>query len=229
MIQQQNSGSPAQNNAHREIGPEDIHRIDAIRKCIVKADGPCSLGYIKDVTGYNLRDPTYSRIYEYFVRLNNEAPVKGRKIVHDRGSDTFEYVKVTPITTVDGLVKHLEEREEYRTEGIPADEVIGVLCPESVVTDARREKKVLTLLNDEKKVIRVFYFREGDDCVTLPRNEEVGGEWEKVIESIRDKKVEQLLGERKLFVFKNPETKGAVPAKPRRGRRSGALLKKTTK
>lgn len=221
--------NPEQAPRQTGITGEDYYEIDLIKKCIKRAGGPCSTEYIKDQTGYNLKDPSQSRIYNYFINLSKEGPVKGYKYEYAEAAGTFEYIRVTPIKTVEDLVKHLESQEKARTEGLDANEVIDVLCLESTVLQAEKEKKIICIKADTK-IKRILSFKEGEDCEVLPpKKSEVFNEFEKTMDNMKGKKIEKLLEEKGLFVFKNPEKKIVVSTKPRRGKRPGTTSKSVTK
>lgn len=230
----QDSGIDGSEHASRQVpASDDFYEIALIKKCIMHAGGPCSTEYIKNETGYNLKDISQARIYNYFVKLGNEDPVRGYKYEYNKANDTFEYVKDTQIKTVEDFVKYLDSQEKSRTEGLKADDVIDVLCPKRVVKEAKKENKIIWLRAPDKKIKHILSFKEGEDCETLVRKKEekaeVRCEFDKSIESLKSKKVEKLLEEKGLFVFKNPEQKVEIPTKPRRGKRPGTTSKTVTK
>lgn len=210
---------------------EDLHRIRTIKECIESARGPCSLEYIYSNTGYDLTDPALARIYNYFIDSSKEDSVKGIILEYDEVNRTFEYKKKTAYKTEEEFLKHLEEKEEYRTEGIPAEHVIDILCTEDIVTDARKKKKIVCLQDEEtKKITRIFYFKEGEDCEVYQRNKEIGSVLDTIMNDMKDKNIEQELEKMGLFVFKNPEEpKDRTPSKPKRGRRAGTTIKSMSK
>ena len=227
-----NSSSSSSNTTTTAAVPaiprkEELYEVSKIKRCIREAGGPCTIEYIAQTTGYNLRDPAQDNVYRYFIEASKEEGVE--KYEYNARNETFEYKKAYPVTTVDGLMKHLEASDDARVKGVSVKELTDVLCPESVVLGAVEAKKVIPQYGPEKKLLRILYFKEDEDVKTLPRKKDVRREFNKTMNSVadNDKKVEELLRKRGLFVFAKEEEK-VVQQRQKRGRPSNAS-KKTSK